>query len=68
MTIAKGRVSIFTSPVLPNRIYANFVAKTRLHTLCPLIGEIEKSPPGWPAGEVIHSKSTGSKERIRVVR
>lgn len=56
MTIAKGRVSIFTfprfsrSPVLPNRIYANFVAKTRLHTLCPLIGEIEKTRRREPAG------------------
>ena len=51
MTIAKGRVSIFTfPPVLPNRIYANFVAKTRLPTPCPLISEIEKARPGWTAG------------------
>ena len=39
------------SPVLPNRIYANFVAKTRrLHTLCPLIGEIENAGRREPAG------------------
>ena len=50
MTIAKGRVSIFTFPRSAESIYANFVAKPRLRTLCLLIGEIEKARRCEPAG------------------
>jgi hypothetical protein len=46
MTIAKGGVSIFTFPRSAELNLCELRGKNRMHTLCPLIGEIKKARRG----------------------